>query len=130
MKKPTSKKPGKQRKWRAKAPLHAKRKMTSSHMSQELIGKYKRRELPVRKGDVVSVLRGEFKGSSGEVIRVDYASGCVFIEGLTVKKADGTDVERPIHASNLSITELYLEDRERRDILERKIGKPIEDGSQ
>ncbi|MFH1788642.1 MAG: 50S ribosomal protein L24 [Candidatus Altiarchaeota archaeon] len=130
MKKPSSKKPGKQRKWNAKAPLHSRRKMTASHLTAELIGKYKRRKIPIRKGDAVVVLRGEFKGVTGEVVRVETSSGRVYLEGLTVKKADGTDVERPVHASNVKITELYLEDRERREVLERKIGKPVEDGSQ
>jgi large subunit ribosomal protein L24 len=69
----------------------------------------------------VKVVRGEFKGLGGEVLRVDTKDGRVCIEGLTVKKADGTDVEKPVHASKLTITELYVEDKERRELLERRI---------
>ncbi|MFH1836000.1 MAG: 50S ribosomal protein L24 [Methanobacteriota archaeon] len=123
MKKPSSKKPGKQRKWLSSAPHHKKRKMTSAHMSTELLGKYGRRSLPVRKGDTVLVKRGESKGLSGEVTRVNPKIGKVYVEGLTVKKMDGTDVEKPLHASNLEITDLHLEDRERREVLEKKISK-------
>ena len=123
MKQPSSKKPGKQRKWQINAPLHKKRGMSASHLTQELMGKYGRRSLPVRKGDSVTVTRGDYKGVSGEVTRVDSSKGKVYLEGLTMKKADGTDVERAIHASNLKITELNIEDRERREVLERKIVK-------
>lgn len=120
---PTSKKPRKQRKWQATAPQHKKRKMTSSHLSQELIGKYRRRSVPVRKGDHVTLSRGDFKGLGGEVLRVDVKTGRVYVEGLTMKKADGTDVGRPVHASDITITELYIEDKERRKLLEKKIAK-------
>ena len=123
---PTSKKPGKQRKWLRNAPHHRRRKMVASHLSPELKAKYGRRSLPVRKGDTVTVERGAFNGLYGGVVRVNPQKGRVYIEGLTIKKADGTEVERSVHASNLIITEVYLEDRERRELLEKKITKEKE----
>jgi len=119
MKKPNSAKPSKQRKWNALAPLHKKRKMISSSLSKELRAKYNRRSLTPRKGDTVELTRGQHKGTSAEVSKVNTKKGKVYITGVTIKKADGTEVEKPIDPSNLIIKELYMEDRKRRDILER-----------
>jgi len=120
---PTSKKPGKQRKWRFNAPLHRRRKMVTSPLSKELRQKYKRRTLPVRKGDKVRLMRGDFKGNTGEVTRVSLKAYKIYMDGITIKKADGTDVERAIDPSNVMITDLFMDDKERRDVLERNIEK-------
>lgn len=121
MKQPSSKKPGKQRKWLAEAPLHRRQKMMGSTLSRELREKYSRRSLPVRKGDTVKIMKGEFKGTSGEVMNVSLKNYRIYVDGVTIKKADGTDVERALHPSNVVITDLFMEDKERRNILERKI---------
>ena len=78
--------------------------------------------MQVRKGDTVKVMRGDLKGASGSVIRVDIKKGRVYIDNLTMKKSDGKVVERPFQASNLQITALVLEDKRRKGILERKAG--------
>ena len=121
MKQPSSQKPRKQRKWRQNAPLHRRRKMVASTLSRELREKYNRRSLPVRKGDKVKIIRGEFKESGGEITRLDPKNYKIYIEGINIKKSDGTDVERAIDPSNVMITDLYMEDKKRREILERKI---------
>jgi len=121
MKKPTSSKPGKQRKWRAQAPLHAKGRMIASPLSRELRTKYKRKTLRPRKGDVVQVACGEFSGTQGEVTLVDVKKAKIKLAGVTQKKADGTEVEKFIDPSNVVLTELYMEDARRREILERKL---------
>ena len=121
MKKTVSKQPRKQRRWLAKAPLHARHTMISAALSRELKGKYSRNSLPVRKGDTVKILRGGMRGHSGEVMRVDLPGHRIYIQGVTAKKADGTDVERSIHPSNVMITELHEEDKERRDVLARTV---------
>ena len=117
---PTSSKPRKQRKWLSCAPLGKKQKMIGATLSKDLRAKYKRRNFPVRKGDKVKVMRGDFKGATGEIMEVDLKTQKVLVDGITVKRASGTDVERPMDPSNLMLTELNLEDKERRDILERK----------
>ncbi len=120
MKQPSSQKPRKQRKWRQEAPLHHRRKILSSNLSGELREKYNRRNLPVRKGDKVKIMCGEFKGSGGEITRVDLKNYKVYVEGITIKKSDGTDIERAVDPSNVMLTGLYLEDKQRREVLERK----------
>lgn len=119
----TSSKRKKQRKWRFNAPLHKKKAFCRAALSKELKGKYKTNAMQVRKGDTVRVMRGELKGSTGNVIRVDVKNTQIYVDGLTMKKADGTEVERPLRPSNLQITMLSLDDKKRKKILERKIGE-------
>ncbi|MFH1054719.1 MAG: 50S ribosomal protein L24 [Candidatus Altiarchaeota archaeon] len=116
---PTSKQPRKQRKWLAKAPLHARHKMVSAALSKELKGKYKRNSMPLRKGDTVKIMRGTMRGHTGEVMGVDISKYKVFINGVIAKKTDGKEVERPVHPSNVMITQFHEEDKERRDAMAR-----------
>lgn len=111
-----------QRKVRANAPTHAKRKMCASHLSDELREEYGARATRVCLGDTVAVLRGDedIRGIEGKVIEVDTETGRVTIEGITMPKADGTEVARPLHASNLVITKLNMDDPWRKDSLARK----------
>jgi large subunit ribosomal protein L24 len=112
-----SKQPRKQRKYIANAPLHIKRKMLKSRLSKELTKKYERRTLGVRKGDIVKIVRGNFKDHSGKVEKVFTKKLRLHIEGIQLIKKDGNKVYYPIHPSNLIITTLNLEDKERKKIL-------------
>ncbi len=118
-----SKQPRKQRKYRANAPLHIKRKLLSAHLSKELRKKYNKRSLSLRKGDKVRVLVGDFKGKTGVIESIDLRKEKVLVRGIEVVKKDGTKVMRPINPSNLEIIELNLDDNKRKKILERKKGK-------
>lgn len=109
----SSKQPRKKRKYLANAPLHLKKKMLSVNLSKELRSKFKTRNVVVRKGDQVKVLRGKFKGKTGKVIQVDIKKLKVTIEGLTLTKKDGSKVNVKMIPSNLQITELALEDKKR-----------------
>jgi len=115
----SSKQPRKQRKYLANAPLHIKKNFLSSHLSKELRTKYNRRHLTVRKGDKVKLMKGQFKGKSGKINKINLKKTRVFIDGIEITKRDGTKVFFPTHPSNLMIEELNLDDRERQKILER-----------
>jgi large subunit ribosomal protein L24 len=119
MKRPKSKKPRKQRKFLYNAPLHIRRKMISAHLSKELREKYKRRSIPLRKGDEVKVMRGEFKGTIGKIVRIDTKEYKVYMDTVKKKRSIGTEYLVPIHPSNLLITNLNLEDKYRIKMLER-----------
>ena len=125
MNQPKSKHPRKQRKFLYNAPLHLRRKMLASHLSKELREKYKRRSLPVRKGDEVQVMSGKLKGRTGKIARINLKKYKVYIEGVTRKRTVGTEVQVPIHPSNLKIINLNLADKRRIKILERKKGVEI-----
>lgn len=109
----SSKQPRKQRKYIANAPLHILRKTLVSNLSKELRKKHGTRNIPVKKGDKVKVLRGKFKGKKGAINEVDYKKRKVKIDGVQIKKQDGSNVNAPINPSNIQITELNLEDQKR-----------------
>ena len=123
MRRPKSKKPKKQRKFIRTAPLHLRRKLMAAHLNAELKKQYNTRSVPVRKGDEVIVMRGKFKKRSGKIARLDTKKYRVFIEGIMVKRTDGTERQAPIHSSNLKITKLNLQDKRRIKALKRKGGK-------
>jgi len=119
----SSKKPRKQRKYVYHAPLHVRHKLLSAHLSKELREKYKKRSFPVRKGDEVQIMIGKFKKKTGKISRVDLKKIKVYIDGITRKKVDGSEVQIPTHPSNLKIINLNLEDKKRIKALTRSVKK-------
>ncbi len=111
----------KQRKAFFNAPLHQKRKQISSHLEENLLLKYDRRGLPVVKGDTVKVMRGMYRNHENKVTLVHVKDTLVEVEGVTITKADGKKVAKPIHPSNLLITKLNLTDKWRRRNLEKEL---------
>lgn len=108
-----SKKPSKQRKYVHNAPLHIRSTMPSSHLSKELKASLKCRSLRVRKGDKVKVLRGQFKGRTGTVERVNTKEMKIFITGVELMKKEGQKALYPIHPSKLLIQTLDTTDKRR-----------------
>lgn len=119
-----SKKPRKQRLSFYKSPLHVRHKFFSARLSPELRERYGCRSLPLRTDDKVRIMRGDFKTLEGEVVEVDRKKHSISVSGAIVRKADGTEINRPIHPSNVMIVKLKS-DKKRDKILERrsKIGK-------
>ncbi|MBR6024179.1 MAG: 50S ribosomal protein L24 [Methanobrevibacter sp.] len=108
-----SKQPRKQRKALYNAPAHARGKHLSATLSKDLRADLGKRSLPLRSGDKVRVLRGDFKGHEGEVLDVDYGSYKVTIEDVTLSKPDGTAVFLPVDPSNLMIIDADTKDDRR-----------------
>lgn len=115
-----SKQPRKQRKYRARAPLHIKQKFLGAHLSKELRQKYKKRSMPVKVGDKVRIMTGQFRGVAGKVEKVSVKLTRVYVAGAQVTKRDGTKVFRPLHPSNIMLTDLVLEDKRRTEKLKVK----------
>ncbi|HIE19042.1 TPA: 50S ribosomal protein L24 [Candidatus Bathyarchaeota archaeon] len=118
-----TKDPSKQRKLLYNAPHHVRGKIMSAHLSQDLRESYGVRSLPIRSGDTVRILRGDYKDYEGRVTRVDRGKYRVYVDGVAREKADGTTTPVPIHHSKVEITRLNLDDDWRKRILERK-GSP------
>lgn len=116
----SSTKARKQRKARAHAPLHKKRRMVAAHLDSTLMREYNVRSLTVRKGDTVKVLRGGegSKGTESKVAKVDLAECKIIIENVTVAKADGTLKQKAVDPSDVVITKLDLSDPWRKEKLE------------
>jgi large subunit ribosomal protein L24 len=96
-------------------------------LSEELREKYGVKRLPVRKGDKVRIVRGDFKGHEGTVVKVDLRRLRVYVDGVTVKRQDGTPRFVPIHPSKVVIVALDLKDKWRRAIIERRSGVKVEE---
>ncbi len=73
-----------------------------------------REQLPVTKGDVVRVVRGDDKGKEGKVIRVLAKASRVVIEGVNIvkrhrkartadEKSGIIDMPAPLHVSNVML---------------------------
>lgn len=128
MKRPKSKKAKKQRKFLHTAPLHIRRKLMSAHLSKDLKKKYGVRSMPVRKGDEIEVMRGKFKKRTGRVTRIDTKKYRLYVDGIMIKRTDGTERQAPLHSSKLKITTLVLDDKKRLKALERKSKKTVKGG--
>lgn len=104
----------KQRKFQKNAPLHTKRKFLSAPLSKELKTKHAKNSAPLRKGDTVKIMRGQFKKQTGKIARTHLKLSKVYIEGIELTKKDGTKSQYPIHASNVQVITLTLEDQKRK----------------
>jgi len=118
-----SPKPKVQRKAFYNAPLHLRHKLASAHLSRELRDKLGIRSLPVVVGDRVMIMKGDHKGKTGKVAEVNLKGLWVKVEGITRKKADGTEVLVKFRPWNLLILDLNLKDKWRRRIIERRGGR-------
>ena len=115
-----SKQPRKQRKYRHNAPLHVKQKFLRAHLSKDLRKKHNKRNVLLRKGDSIKVMRGQFKNKTGKVDEVSMKRIKVYVDGIEIVKRDSTKSRYPLQPSNLMITELNMDDKIRGKILARK----------
>ena len=121
-----SRKPGKQRKAQANAPIHVKRKRVRARLQldkpdERLAGL---RSVTIRVGDTVRVVRGDFAHGgkrvggkrnadplSGSVIKIDSENGRLFIEGAKASKSDNKEEAIPVHASNVVVVKIDETDK-------------------
>jgi len=101
------------------------RNSLGANLSQSLAEKYNVTSMPVRKGDTVVVTKGAFREVEGKVTQIDYKGASLRVEGVTQEKSDGNTRFVPIHHSNVMITKLILDDKWRKDILERRASRPV-----
>ena len=123
-----SSKPKKQRKQHYTKSLHALQKELSMHLSKELRKNLGRRNLEARKEDTVKVMRGseKFVGKQGKITLIKRKKRQVFIEGITRKKIDGTEIQVPFKPSNLLLVTIDEKDERR---FKGKVKKKVkEDG--
>ena len=102
----SSKQPRRQRKYKANAPLHLRKKFVRANLSKELREKQGKRNMQLKKNDVVKIKRGKFKGREGKVLEIKLKTLGIVVEGMQVKKQDGSKANVKLQASNLQIIEL------------------------
>src|SRR2546426_12602826 len=90
----------------------SQKRRVPAHLADELKTRYSTRAVPIRKGDSVRVLRGEFAGLEGKVDTIDRTHSRVFVEGMTREKTAGGKASRlSVHASKGTLTNLKLSDK-------------------
>ena len=100
-------------------------KNVSVHLSKDLISKYGVKNFPIRKGDIVRIVRGDAEkdeklnivGKEGKVIKILTDKGKVIIENINISKADGKMKPRKLDPSAIVLTKLILEDKKRKERL-------------
>ena len=95
-------------------------KQAGSHLSKQLREKYGQRSVRIQNGDTIKVIRGEFKGVDGKVIKVSTAKHTIAIEGVKKQKRKGDKIDVYIDSSNVVITNLNMDDKWRTAKLEKK----------
>jgi large subunit ribosomal protein L24 len=92
----------------------------SANLSDSLRKDYGRKTVHIIKGDSVKIMRGEYKGVEGKVEKLNSMRGRLSIEGVQREKIKGGQVKVQIHASNVQITSLHLDDDKRKKKLQGK----------
>ena len=122
----SSKQPRNQRLARYTAPYHRRHREMAAPIDRGLRerqmgrGFMYPRSMAVRKGDRVMIVRGEGKSKSAtRIAKVDRKARKIYVEGFTYFKSDGTELQRPIDASNVVIINPDWSDMKRRKLLTR-----------
>ena len=98
-------------------PKHVRDGMICSSLADNLREQYGRRSVRVIKGDNIRVMRGEYTGIEGKIEKVNTQRGTLAIEGIQREKVRGGNVKVQIHASNVKIIGLNLDDKKRENRL-------------
>ncbi len=112
-----SSQPRKQRARLYSMPAHRRHKLMAARLNKDLRAKLKIKSIPVRKGDRVKIVRGDFKKLEGEILSVDSKTQSITIQGATMAKSDGSQVNRPIRPGNVMVLKL-VEDKRRLQSME------------
>ncbi|MDY6769157.1 MAG: 50S ribosomal protein L24 [Candidatus Nanohaloarchaea archaeon] len=105
--------PSKQRKRRRNAPHHQRKQFLNAHLADAVQERMGTRSVPVRTGDKVEVMRGDYSGEKGRVDDIDTEEEKIYINGVEREAVDGSETAVPVDPSNLKITKLDLDDPER-----------------
>ena len=122
--------PSKQRKAIYEAKGQRLRKLLAAPLSDELRKAQGRRSYPVRKGDTVKIVRGDFAGVEGKVTDIDTHGRRLFVEGVTREMTSGTSTKVSVHTSKVMITKLNLDDKWRTDSIKLTQAAPAKEGTE
>lgn len=130
--------PRRQRKARYTADTFERRIRMTVPLSRELRSRFRRRSLPVRKGDTVRVLSGSFAGREERVAKVDRRGYTVTLDNVTLKTADEKMKPLSLNVGHLVLTRLNLADPWRRramrvrdeDVTPEERGEPVAEGEE
>jgi large subunit ribosomal protein L24 len=106
--------PRRQRRALYNATTFERRRRMTVLLSRELRTRFRRRSVPVRKGDTVRVLGGSFKGREERVAKIDRRAYSITLDNVTLKTADEKMKPLGLRPGRLVITRLNLSDSWRR----------------
>ena len=122
--------PSKQRKAIYEAQGQRLRKLLAAPLSDELRSAQGRRSCPVRKGDTVKIVRGDFAGIEGKVTDIDTHGRRLFVEGVSREMTSGTSTNVSVHSSKVMITKLNLDDKWRAESIKLTQAAPPKEGAE
>ena len=102
------------------AAMQTASKQLSCALSKDLRKKYGKRSARIIEGDTASIVRGEFAGVDGKVIKISVADRGVNIEGVKKEKLKGEKFDVYVHTTNIVISGLNSDDKWRINKLEGK----------
>ncbi|MHA2298551.1 MAG: 50S ribosomal protein L24 [Candidatus Hodarchaeales archaeon] len=120
---PKTKSPKKNRR-RISGALHKNRKKMNVSLSSSLRDKYGGiRNLPVKKGDIVSLIKGKdiMLAEKKQISKVDLSKMRVQVEGAKLNKTDGTEILRWVSPANIRLEQLGKVDSFRQKIIDRRV---------
>ena len=89
---------------------HKRDKFLGANLAENLREQHSKRSMRVIKGDTVRILRGEYVGIEGKVEKVNTEKSTLSIEGVQREKIRGGNVKVQVHASNVQIISLNMDD--------------------
>ncbi len=99
-----SKKPVKQRNALRNVKNHQVSKLFTVPLDEGLQIEHGVKRMPLRVGDSVRIISGEFEGIEGKLLSIDKKTRKVTIEEATLQKRDGSNYYVPIAVSKLILT--------------------------
>ena len=123
----SSKQPRKQRKYRANAPLHLRKKFVRVNLNKDLRKKYGKRNIQVRTGDKVKIMRGKFKGKQGKVGSIDIKNTRLTVDGVQRTKKGGEKLVTWFNPSKVKIIVLDEKDSKRLNKSKRTEKKEVKE---
>ncbi|MHA1338665.1 MAG: 50S ribosomal protein L24 [Promethearchaeota archaeon] len=123
-----TKKPNKQRKRLYNMPYHKVSKLHTVRLDDLLMQEWGIKRIPLRKDDEVRVIKGDFVGVEGKVLKILKRKNKVEIEECVREKRNGATYYIPIPLNHIVLTKFGGKkmDPWRQKIIDRKHKLPIE----
>ena len=118
-----SSKPRTSRKEYLQMNMHTRSKTIAGHLNKRLREELGTRSISLRKGDVVEIVRGSFKGKEGKITKVERGIGKIHIEKIIRKKSDGTEYNVAIDPSNIMVVGIEKGDKKRFKSKKKEVSK-------
>ena len=97
--------------------------MMRAPLSKDLRSQYGFKTASLRKGDTALIARGDYTGHEGKVSSLILSRMRITVEGVNIKKMDGTNKFVYISPSKVTITKLDLSDKRRKQLFESRSKK-------